>query len=180
VIAVAEPPALFAKYRGVHVPSMEKLIVGDYCVEEMQPWQSVHVGPPYLGAALVCQTVFEDAPGLTDVLQIHTTTLISVSPGQEKTTIATGGGGLYLWLRIYAAGAPGVYELDVRFLSPTGSRLARQLATCTLTTDGVSAVIPIAQLATEERGIHYFEIGLDGSLITKVPYEIDILESGFA
>ena len=100
-------------------------MVGDAFAEEMPPWHGMHVGPPYLGAALICQTVFEDAPGLTDVLHIHATTLIAVSPGQEKTTIATEGGHLFLWLRMYAADAPGDYELDVRFLSPSGLRLAR-------------------------------------------------------
>ena len=155
-------------------------MVGDAFAEEMPPWHGMHVGPPYLGAALICQTVFEDAPGLTDVLHIHATTLIAVSPGQEKTTIATEGGHLFLWLRMYAADAPGDYELDVRFFSPSGLRLARQVATCTLTVDGASAVIPIARLTTTERGTHYFEIGLDGFLVTKVPYEIDILESGAA
>lgn len=147
-------------------------------MEHMPAWHEVHVGPPYLGAALVCQSVFEDAPGLTDVLHIHTSTLISVSPGQGKTTIATEGSELYLWLRIYAVDAPGDYELDVRFLSPSGAQLARQVATCTLTTDGASAVIPIATLTTSERGLHLFEIGLDDRLLTKVPYEIDILEAG--
>jgi hypothetical protein len=149
-------------------------------MEEWPPWQGVHVGPPYLGAALICQMVLEDAPGLTDVLHIHTTTLISVSPGQEKTTIATEGGELYLWLRMYAGGAPGDYELDIRFLSPSNERLARQVATCTLTTDGVSAVIPIARLTTTEQGKHHFEIGLHSHLVSKVPYGIDIVEAGTA
>lgn len=138
-------------------------------MEDIPPWQGTHVGSPYLGAALICQTVFEDAPGLTDVLQIHTATTIAVARGQPKTRLALEGGELYLWVRLYAFDAPGDYEFDVRFFAPSGACLARQVAQCMLTLDGLSAVIPIAQLATEESGTHHFEIGLDSRLIAKVP-----------
>jgi hypothetical protein len=102
----------------------------------------MHIGPPYLGAALICETVFEDAPGLTDVLHIHTQTLLAVPRGQTKARLAMEGGELYLWVRLDACDAPGDYEFDVRFLSPSGARLARQVAQSTLTADGLSRSSP--------------------------------------
>jgi hypothetical protein len=57
-----------------------------------------------------------------------------------------------------------------------GKGIARQMAESTLTFDGLSAVIPIHLLTTEERGVHHFEVGLDGRLLTKVPFEIEMTE----
>lgn len=139
-------------------------------------WKGMYVGPPYLGCALVCEGVVEDAPGLVHAHNIHDSTLAVVARGQTKTRLAREGEELFLWVRLYADGAPGDYEFDVRFISPTGNELARQPAVATLTIDGLSAVIPIHLLLTEESGIHHFEVGLDGSLLTKVPFEIQIRE----
>jgi hypothetical protein len=143
-------------------------------------WDGVHVGPPYLGSALVCESVLEDVPGLTNVGGIHSSELVAVVRGQTRTTLAREGEELFLWLRIYADGAPGEYELDVRFLSPSGGGLARQVARSTLTFDGVSAVIPIRLLTTDESGVHHFEIGLDRMLLARVPFEVQIVEAAGA
>ena len=75
--------------------------------DEYPAWNGMHIGPPYLGAALICETVFEDAPGLTDVLHIHTQTLLAVPRGQTKARLAMEGGELYLWVRLYACDAQG-------------------------------------------------------------------------
>jgi hypothetical protein len=139
------------------------------------PWKGVHVGPPFLGSALVCESVLEDVPGLTSVGGIHSSELVAVARGQTRTTLAREGEELFLWLRIYADGAPGEYELDVRFLSPAGDGLARQVARSTLTLDGVSAVIPIKLLTTNESGVHHFEVGIDGMLLARVPFEVQIV-----
>lgn len=81
---------------------------------------------------------------------------------------------------MYACDAPGDYEMDVRFLSPSGAGLARQVARCELGIDGVGAVIPVETLLTSEHGVHVFEIGLDGRLLTKVRYAIEIRETALA
>lgn len=140
------------------------------------PWNGMHTGPPYLGSALVCEGVIEDAPGLVDARNVHDSTLVVVERGQTKTRLAREGEELFLWVRIYADGAPGDYQFDVRFISPSGVEIARQAATSTLTLDGLSAVIPIDRLLTDESGVHHFEVGLDGRLLTKVPFEIQIRE----
>lgn len=149
-------------------------------MEEMPAWNGPHIGPPYLGAAVICHLMFEDGPGLTDIGHIHSDTLLCVAKGQRKATLATEGSDLFLWVHLYACEAVGDYELDVRFLAPSGARVARQVATCSLNPDGVSAVIPIATLTTTESGRHLFEIGVDGRLLTKVPYQVEILETGSA
>src|ERR1017187_10563962 len=92
------------------------------------PWSGPHIGPPYLGSAVICESAIEDAPGLTDVRAIHASELVVVARGQTKTTIARQGEELFLWVRLYADGAPGECEIDVRFLSPSGRGLARQTA----------------------------------------------------
>ena len=139
-------------------------------------WGGVHMGPPYLGCAVVCESVIEDAPGLSDVRGIHSSELLVVRRGQTRLAIGREEGELFLWVRLYADSAPGEYEFEVRFLSPSGAGLARQVASSTLTSDGLSAVIPIHLLRTEESGVHHFEIGIDGKLVTKVPFEIQIEE----
>jgi len=137
-------------------------------------WKGTHIGPPYLGSALICESVVEDAPGVTDVRRIYSSALLVVEHGQTKSTLAPSGDELFLWVRLYADDAPGEYEFDVRFISPSGKGIARQTAVSLLTFDGLSAVIPIHRLTTEERGVHHFEVGLDGRLVTKVPFEIEI------
>jgi hypothetical protein len=118
----------------------------------------------------------EDAPGLIHAHNIHDSTLAVVAKGQTKTRIVQDGEELFLWVRLYADGAPGDYEFDVRFISPSGAEVARQAALTTLTFDGLHAVMPIHRLLTGESGVHHFEVGLEGRLLTKVPFEIQIRE----
>ena len=42
--------------------------------------------------------------------------------------------------------------------------------------DALGAVIPIGLLTTEEQGTHHFEVGIDGRLMTKVPFEVVIYQ----
>jgi hypothetical protein len=51
-------------------------------------WNGMFVGPPYLGCALVCESVIEDAPGLVHAQNIHDSTLVVVAKGQTKTRLA--------------------------------------------------------------------------------------------
>jgi hypothetical protein len=147
--------------------------------EDAPDWIGPHVGPPYVGGAAICETVSDgDNSRLIDLTGIHTETVIAMARGQTKTQLAIEGGTLYLWFRFYTIGAPGEYDVEVRFLAPSGRCIERGSMRCPFNDDGYMVSISIVRFETDESGLHVFEIGLDQRLATRIPFRIDLLQTG--
>jgi hypothetical protein len=135
-------------------------------------WESNHVGPPYLSAAVICRQVEEDEQGGINLHHLSTGSVVSGYLEEFGIRLANPGDSLILWLSLFSGAMGGESTVIVRLVSPSGLVTGQFTHPFKSRPGNYSVAIPLEGLVVFEEGVHRFEIGLDGALVTKVPYEV--------
>lgn len=138
---------------------------------------------PYLNAALICDKVLQEQDGtlsvirLVDRVQVQTLTAGTAPPDSPKTDV----GGVLVQITALVSlkkgKSDGKFTLSIGAVSPSQkitSLFEGALEMIGGEDRGQNVVVPL-MIATQDFGLHWFEVRLDGQLLTRMPLVIEQL-----
>lgn len=128
---------------------------------------------PYLQTAVLCEKVLQEADGVLSLIRIvdrEVITLVGPKPPEGMPSIPIR---LYAVLALKSGGARGRHQLALRPEQPSGIQLtATEVPVYFEGEDrGVNAVIEV-NLMPQEEGLFWFDVLLDGSIMTRIPLRV--------
>lgn len=145
-----------------------------------KPWQGNHKGPPYLGAAVICQIAEDEQDGNINLRHISAGVVMAGFLEEFGIRLANPGDRLVLWLSFYTEAETVEHTITVHLVAPSGMISGQFTHSFRASGGNYSLSIPIQDLVVFEEGVHRFEIGLDGAFVTRVPYQVVLAGSGRA
>jgi hypothetical protein len=137
------------------------------------------IGGPYLAAAIFCETILDGADKSLTAIRIHDGTLFTLHhdapadmPSQEKPVVMKKS----FLLAFKSGDSPGKHRLQVVTESPSGKRTEaiNQDVELEDTPAGGLNIKNEAHLGFHLSGVYWFDIMLDGKLMTRMPFNIMI------
>jgi hypothetical protein len=122
---------------------------------------------PFVRAALLCEKVVKERGGVLSAARIFER-VVAPAPGELKVDG-------YLLVMLAAGSATGNHELEVRSFRPSHAPLRDPYVTLfRLLPDPESGATFLLKLGftTAETGVHWFEVRVDGKLVTRVPLKV--------
>jgi hypothetical protein len=132
-------------------------------------------GGPYLQMAFFCERVLVESDGVVSFIrQIDRLTTNASGPSAPATMPATNYSA-FLALAMKSGTARGSFEMQVVRERPSGIRDGQPVFTLTIFFEGedrgVGVYGPIS-LNFEEEGLYWFDVLLDGTLMTRMPFRV--------
>ncbi|GIU73726.1 MAG: hypothetical protein KatS3mg004_0813 [Bryobacteraceae bacterium] len=132
--------------------------------------EQLSLGGPYLAYAVICERVLTETDGTISLIRIiDRFTIRGPSPSLAPTVVS-------FWLAIlFRRGFPrGVMKLTLQPTTPSGKTVAAMEIALHFEGDeehGCQAALPV-QFLVEEDGLYWFDVRLEGQLITRIPLRI--------
>ena len=129
------------------------------------------VGGPYLAAAVFCEKVLQERDGVASLIRIidrTTVTLGKDAPPDLPVTLEP-----MLFLSFKSGFAKEKMPVVIRPLSPAGQSLPAVTTDVLFEGDdrGVNLVVQM-KLEAKEEGLYWFDVTVEGRLVTRVPYRV--------
>lgn len=126
---------------------------------------------PYLNSAVLCEKVLQEQDGVASLIRIVDRLLVSAS-GPEGA-IAAQPVSLVAFINLKSGDARGSHDVVIQQESPSGIRQQEVRLSVLFEGEdrGVNLVMGINFIATEE-GLHWFDIGLDETFVTRIPLRV--------
>jgi Family of unknown function (DUF6941) len=133
---------------------------------------------PYLNSALLSERTIQETDGVLTLVRVvdKLTATPAIRTEPQSTQMPAFLASLYLTVILRAGRARGDYLLTVRPVDPTGAQLPDSDNTVTFTgnDDGAGANVLInMNLGVQHEGLYWFNILLNGQLLTRVPLHIE-------
>ncbi len=131
------------------------------------------VGGPFLQMAVFCERVLQEKDGVMSAIRIVDRFTQIVPPANVQTILTPMRLDVFIAIAIKAGDIRRKAELKVIPKAPSGAELPGFSGTVLLEGDdrGVNVVVKYVFEAKEE-GIYWFDVNLDGMLLTKMPLRI--------
>jgi Family of unknown function (DUF6941) len=135
---------------------------------------------PYLSAALLCERVMEEKDKVLTAFRITDSTTITLPPGtpddfpSETNRLPVTFDSL---VSLKTGKSPGEHTVRIDMISPSGKRSESETRTLTLPDEehGGANLIHHHTVSIKQGGLFYFEVLVDGELLTRVPFRIDVI-----
>lgn len=137
---------------------------------------------PYLTAAIFCERVIEEKDKILTLVRIMDAVQITLAPGapadfpNDKDRIPV----LFDSLIALKAGkSSGDHTVRIDMISPSGKRSESEKRTLTLPSEenGAANLITHHTISIMQGGLFYFEVFVDDTLATRIPFRIDVLRA---
>ncbi len=129
---------------------------------------------PYLLAAVLCERVIEEKDGMKSLIRLVDRVInraVGPNPPEEMPPLLYE---LSLFVSLRAGDARGPHQLGVRVLKPSGETSPRQNLAVHFEGGedrGVDTNWRL-QILYEMQGLYWFELFVDNSLLTKIPFRV--------
>jgi hypothetical protein len=144
----------------------------------VQPMPTVFEGGPYLNEALLCERLLQEKDGMLTIVRVVDKITVSPPPGPEPapTQMQPFLASLTLVVGLKAGAARGTYTLTVRPQDPDGADLEGNDISISFSgaddAQGITTIVNM-NLGIQHDGLYWFNILLNGELISRVPLRIE-------
>ena len=135
------------------------------------------VDGPYLNVAILCERVLIEGNGLFSPIRILDRMTVTRLPGTPTDTEPPPVSLTYM-VMFRVGNVRGQHQVAVRLRTPSGLRQADITQTVLFEGDderGVTTLVPM-NLKLTEPGLYWFELLLDGDMVTKTPLRVVSLQ----
>lgn len=131
------------------------------------------LGGPYLQLAVFCENVIEDRQGVLSLIRIIDRTIVTASGPEAPEKMPPVPMNATMVLSFKSGFAKGSFGVRVRPLTPDGRPMQELTVPLHLEGDdrGQNLVIP-SRLVFEQEGLYWFEVYLEDTLITRIPFRV--------
>lgn len=132
----------------------------------------MEIGPgPYLNSAVLCERVLQEQDGVPSLIRI--VDRLVVSGTVSETAFASQPINLVAFINFKSGKARGSHNVIIQQESPSGIRQPEARLSVLFEGEdrGINLVMGVNLVATEE-GLHWFDIGLDETFVTRIPLRV--------
>jgi len=130
------------------------------------------VGGPFLQMAVFCEKVLQEKDGVISPIRIVDSFTFEVPSDKETAQRTSFKMDIFIVVALKSGDYKGKKQLKITPVSPSGKELPGFSGPILLEKDGGACVIVRFLFAADEEGIYWFEVEIDGELLTKMPMNI--------
>jgi hypothetical protein len=128
--------------------------------------------PPYVAAAFICEKILQEQDGVASAIRIIDRIFIEKvnAPGDERTGAAE----LMIFISFKGGGYTGKADVLLAPTMPSGKPMKSQQLEVQFPKEhnaGANIVVRAA-IAFHEEGVHWFNVSLNGELVTRMPLDV--------